>query len=85
MADYLDYKPNPVALVAGLGIGVLWLLMAAVCLWSALHGARDNRSDWALAWGLVGTLLAAGGGAAIIGTLYHQFRVKAQHAPGAHH
>jgi hypothetical protein len=66
---------NTVALGAGFGIGVLWLLMAGTSLWSSVRGYLNGRSDWGLAWGLVGVLLLAAGTAAIVGTWWHQTRV----------
>lgn len=66
---------NTVALGAGFGIGVLWLIMAGTSLWSSARGYLNGRSDWGLAWGLVGILLLAAGAAAIIATWWHQTRV----------
>jgi hypothetical protein len=66
---------NTVALGAGFGIGILWLLMAGTCLWSSFRGYANDRPDWGLAWGLVGVLLAAAGIAAMVGTWWHQTRV----------
>jgi hypothetical protein len=66
---------NTTALAAGFGIGVLWLLMAASCLWTAFRGYANGRPDWALVWSLVGVLLAAAGIAAMVGTWIHQTRV----------
>lgn len=63
----------------GIVVGVLWLLMAAATLWSAIRGAANGREDWALAWGLVGGLLLVAGLAAIIGTWWHETRVRARH------
>ncbi len=69
--------PSVVALGAGIVIGVLWLAMAIASLVSAFQGLANGRSDWWLAWFLVGTLLGAAGLCAIGATLWHQFRVKA--------
>jgi hypothetical protein len=66
---------NTAALGAGFGIGVLWLAMAAACLWSSLRGYANDRLDWGLAWGLVGVLLLAAGIAAMVGTWWHLTRV----------
>jgi hypothetical protein len=70
---------NTVALGAGFGIGILWLLMAATSLWSSARGYLNGRSDWGLAWGLVGILLLAAGVAAMVGTWWHQTRVLRDH------
>ena len=72
-------RPNLVALAAGLVVGVLWLAMAAWSLISAFQGLANGRSDWWLAWFLVGILLGAAGLCSIGATLWHQFKVK----PGA--
>jgi hypothetical protein len=69
---------NTVALGAGFGIGILWVVMAVTSLWSAVRGYMNDRGDWALAWGLVGVLLLAAGLAAMIGTWYHQTRGAAR-------
>jgi hypothetical protein len=66
---------NVVALGAGFGIGIFWLLMAGTSLWSAWRGYANDRTDWALAWGLIGLLLAAAGIAAMLGTWWHLTRV----------
>ena len=72
-------RPSLVAIAAGIAVGVLWLLMASWSLVSAFQGLANHRSDWWLAWFLVGVLLAAAGLCAILATLWHQFKVK----PGA--
>ncbi len=73
-------RVNPLAVGAGLTVGVLWLAMATWCLVTSIQGGLNHRPDWALAWALVGVLLGAAGGAAIVGTLWHQYRVKRHHA-----
>jgi hypothetical protein len=70
---------DTIALGAGFGIGVLWLVMAATSLWSSARGYLNGRSDWGLAWGLVGVLLLAAGIAAMVGTWWHQTRVLDEH------
>jgi hypothetical protein len=70
---------NTVALGAGFGIGVLWLLMGGTSVWSAIRGYANGRSDWGLAWMLVGILLIAAGIAAMAGTWWHQTRVLQEH------
>ena len=74
-----DVRPNVIALGAAIVVGVLWLAMAAASLVSAFQGLAHHRSDWWLAWFLVGILLGAAGLAAIGTTFWHQFKVK----PGA--
>ena len=71
-----NVRPNLIALAAGILVGVLWLAMATASLVSAFHGLANHRSDWWLAWFLVGILLAAAGLCAIGATLWHQFKVK---------
>lgn len=66
---------NTAALGAGFGIGLLWLVFGATSIWSAARGFANGRSDWGVAWGLVGILISAAGIAAIVGTWWHQTRV----------
>lgn len=66
---------NVVALAAGFGIGLLWVVFAVTCLISALRGFSNDRPDWGFAWGLVGLLLLGAGTAAMVGTWWHQTRV----------
>lgn len=80
MAQEHEASINPLAMGAGLTVGVLWVAMAVWSLISAFQGGANGRPDWALAWGLVGILLGAAGCSAIVGTLWHQLRVKRQHA-----
>ncbi len=77
METVREVRPNFVALAAGLIVGVLWLAMALASLISAFQGLANQRSDWWLAWFLVGILLGAAGLCSIGATLWHQFRVKA--------
>jgi len=70
---------NTLALGAGFGIGILWLLMAGTSLWSAARGFANDRSDWGVAWGLVGILLLAAGTAAMVGTWWHLTRHAEDH------
>lgn len=69
-------RPNLVAIAAGAVVGVLWLAMAITSLVSAFQGLANGRSDWWLAWFLVGTLLGAAGLTAIGATLWHELKVK---------
>ena len=48
---------NTTALVAGFGIGILWLIMAGLSLWSSIRGYANERWDWGLAWAIIGVLL----------------------------
>ena len=70
---------RPKVLGTGIVVGVLWLLMAGTSIWSAMRGAANDRGDWALAWGLVGGLLLVAGLAAIIGSWWHENRVRRNH------
>ena len=70
---------RPKVLGTGIVIGVLWLLMAGASIWSAVEGGANGREDWALAWGLVGGLLAIAGLAAIVGSWWHETRVRRDH------
>lgn len=67
---------NTVALGAGFGVGILWLIMAFTSLWSSVRGFANDRTDWGLAWGLVGILLLAAGVLAMAGTWWHLTRVE---------
>ncbi|MGH7503845.1 MAG: hypothetical protein ACREL7_19120 [Longimicrobiales bacterium] len=66
---------NTVALGAGFGVGILWLVMAVTSLWSGIRGYANDRADWGLAWTLVGILLLAAGLSAMIATWWHLTRV----------
>jgi len=74
-----DEMITKLAFAAGLGIGVAWIALAIMALRSAAQGFIDNRSDWGVGWGLVGILLLVGGCVAIVGTWWHQTRVKGRH------
>ena len=65
---------NTLALGAGFGIGILWLLMAGTSLWSSFRGYANDRTDWGIAWGVVGILLLVAGIAAMFGTWWHLTR-----------
>ena len=77
-ADF-DAKPNRVALAFGFGIGVLWLAMAFWCLFNGIKGYANHRTDYGLIWTVVGVLLLGAGGAALIGTWWHQYPLKQRH------
>ncbi len=67
-------QPNKLALVVGFGIGVTWIAMALFALTKSFAGLNHHRPDYGLAWGLVGVLLLAAGGAALVGTWWHNLR-----------
>jgi hypothetical protein len=85
MAVNGTHKPNPLALAAGFGIGVLWIAMALWCLISAANGYADQRSDYGLIWAVVGVLLLGAGIAALVGTWWHQFALPRRRSAHAHH
>ena len=66
---------NTVALGAGLGIFLLWWLMAVTCFWSSWRGYAHGRYDWGLMWLVIGLLLAAAGTAAMAASWWHLSRV----------
>lgn len=70
---------NKVALIAGFGIGVVWIGLAVTALWSSARGYLRHRYDWGLGWGLVGLLLLGAGTAALIATWWHLTRVKSDY------
>ncbi len=69
---------NKGAVVTGFGIGVLWVAMALWCLFFGIKGYAEHRTDYGLAWTVVGVLLMGAGLAALIGTWWHQFVLKAR-------
>lgn len=71
---------NVAALAAGFGIGIVWVILAVLCLLSSASGYANGRLDWGLGWGLVGMLLLAAGIAAMVGTWWHQTRVLGDHS-----
>jgi hypothetical protein len=71
--------PRRLATIPGFVIGVLWIAMAATALWSSVRGYGNDRSDWGLAWGIVGVFLLAAGIAAIVGTWWHNYRLTRRH------
>ena len=66
---------NTVALAAGFGVGIIWVIMAVTALWSSVRGYANERYDWGLVWAMIGVLLLAAGIAAMVGTWWHQTRV----------
>ena len=71
MATTNEPPRNTVALGAGFGIGILWVVMAVTSLWSSVRGYSNQRYDWGLAWGLIGLLLLAAGLISMIATWHH--------------
>jgi len=67
---------NTTALAVGFGVGILWLIMAALSLWSSFRGYANERWDWGLIWLIIGLLMLAAGLASMIGTWWHQTRVR---------
>lgn len=70
------------AAVPGFIVGILWLAMAATAIWASARGYANDRAGWGLGWGLVGAFLLGAALAALIGTWWHNFRVKRR---TAHH
>ena len=83
MATNENNEPNKLALAAGFGIGVMWILMALWCLKAGLDGFSNGQEDYGLVWSIVGVLLLGAGCAAVAGTYWHQFVLKRRYA--AHH
>ena len=79
MAHNGSAGPNKLALAAGFGIGITWILIALFALYGSTRGAAAGRGDFQLVWGLVGTLLLAGGICAIVGTWWHNIGRPARH------
>ncbi|MGQ0813798.1 MAG: hypothetical protein ACT4O1_04975 [Gemmatimonadota bacterium] len=77
-------EPNKLALAAGFGIGAAWTAMALWCIAAGIEGFRAGRSDYGLIWTVVGVLLLGAGGAAAIGTWWHQFVLKRRYAQHEH-
>lgn len=71
--------PRALGTAAGFVIGVLLLALAANAIWGSVQGYQNGRGDWGLGWGLVGFFLLAAGLSAVIGTWWHNFRVKRDH------
>jgi hypothetical protein len=84
MASHVSTEPNKIALGAGFGIAVLWILMALWCFKAALTGYGDDRSDYGLIWAIVGVLLMGAGAAAGFGTYWHQIVLKKRYAEHQH-
>lgn len=72
-----------VALAAGLGIGLLLLVLAATAYYASGTWARAGRDGASLAYALVGIFLTIAGLGSSLGTLNHVFRVM--RAPASHH
>jgi hypothetical protein len=65
---------NKLAVLVGSGIGIVWIAMALFAISKSIAGLNDRRPDFGLAWGLVGVLLLAAGGSALVGTWWHNLR-----------
>lgn len=76
MANEQQQQNRSVGLATGIILGILWIAMAVATLISAVEGFQNNRNDWGLGWGLVGALLLLAGASAIVGSWWHEFRVK---------
>jgi hypothetical protein len=76
MATNAHAEPNKVAVAVGFGIGVLWIAMALWCLVYGIKGYANHRTDYGLAWTVVGVLLMGAGVSALIGTWWHQYVLK---------
>lgn len=76
MAGNGHAEPNKGAVAAGFGIGILWVAMALWCLFYGIKGYSESRTDYGLAWTVVGVLLMGAGLSALIGTWWHQFVLK---------
>lgn len=68
--------PRMAGAIPGFIIGVLWLAMAAAAIWTAARGYANDRTGWGLGWGLVGAFLTGAALSALIGTWWHNFRVR---------
>lgn len=64
------------AMVPGFAIGLIWLAMALAVIWTAARGYANDRSGWGLGWALVGFFLLAAALSALVGTWWHNFRVR---------
>ncbi len=62
--------------VPGFLIGIILLALAANAIWGSMQGYANGRDDWGLGWGLVGFFLLAAAASALIGTWWHNFRVR---------
>lgn len=71
--------PRVMGAGAGFVIGLILLALAANAIWGSVQGYENGRSDWGLGWGLVGFLLLAAGLSAVVGTWWHNFRVRRDH------
>ena len=73
MASDFHSEPNKAVVAIGFGIGVIWLAMALWCLVYGIKGYANQRTDYGLAWCVVGVLLLGAALSALIGTWWHQF------------
>jgi hypothetical protein len=72
----VEEKSVKIGVAAGFLVGIVWIAMALAALHQSHWGSSHGRSDWSLAWGLVGVLLLTAGVAAIAGALHHRSLVR---------
>ena len=68
--------PKAVATLPGYLIGIVWLAIAILNIWTAVQGYANDRSGWGLGWGLVGFFMLAAALSAIVGTWWHTTRAE---------
>ena len=68
-----ETKPTPkaIATVPGYLVGLGWLALALLNIWTSMQGYANDRSGWGLGWGLVGFFLLAAALSALVGTWWH--------------
>lgn len=62
--------------IIGIGIGILYLFIAAGALRTGATGRSAGQEDIAFWWTVIGVLLLVAGIAAFAGTLMHSRRVR---------
>jgi hypothetical protein len=72
-----ETKPTPklIATLPGFLLGLLWLAIALLNIWTSYQGYANGRSGWGLGWGLVGFFMLAAALSALIGTWWHNTKV----------
>lgn len=66
--------PKAVATLPGYLVGVVWLAIAILNIWTSMQGYANDRSGWGLGWGLVGFFMLAAALSALVGTWWHTAR-----------